>query len=323
MIKLHFSTFIERTLNGKRPLLARLPIRQFLTTPLILLPTLFSIPVAQADIAFSNRYEASFQDADWELISTDEHCQLKQQIPRFGHALINRQLGMPLQVELHPKQRIFLKPLCTVITKAAGWKKNDSGSELGNAVTQTTEQAIAEEPVSINVYQGLEKGLYTEFICVDAPGGANETVVALSPVNFLKSLPTYLECVSNIVQKEQKMANDALFAASKLEISFATDSSELTQTADNILYETANFFKEHPEYTSILITGHADSRGYKRNNSRLAAARAKTVKAYFIRQGIPAQQLTIKSFGSSKPADKADNEAAWRRNRRVAIRLIE
>jgi len=274
-----------------------------------------------ADPAFSKRYETSFLKAMWEFKKDEMGCQLKQEIPLFGTAIINRELSQPLQIELHPKQKHILRRFCTVSSAAPVWKRDETSTDLINLHLQSTEIAILEEPHSIQAYHGFEQGFFTEFTCLDSEGGANETVVAISPVNYINALPDYQNCVSELIIKEQQMTADALFAASKLEVSFTTNSTELTQTADNILNQTAMFFKEHSNYQKIIISGHADKRGDKRQNLRLAEARAKSVKAYFIRQGISAKKIKTKSYGSNRPEDKTNDEMGWRRNRRVVIKL--
>jgi len=274
-----------------------------------------------ADPAFSKRYETTFKKAMWEFKKDEMGCQLKQEIPLFGTAIINRELSRPLQIELHPKQKHILRRFCTVTSAAPSWRRDETSTDLIDLHLESTDLAILEEPASIVAYHGFEQGFYTEFTCLDSEGGANETIIAISPVNYINTLPDYQNCVSDLIIKEQQMATDSLFAASKLEISFTTNSTELTQTADNILNETAMFFKAHPNYKKIIISGHADKRGDKRLNLRLADARAKSVKAYFIRQGISAKQIKTKSYGSNRPEDKTDDEMGWRRNRRVVIKL--
>jgi len=78
----------------------------------------------------------------------------------------------------------------------------------------------------------------------------------------------------------------------------------------------------------IRIDGHTDSDPinkskdlWPRGNMMLAAHRAMSVRDYLISQGIPAERITIASFGPFKPVVSGNDKAAKAKNRRVEIML--
>ncbi len=81
-----------------------------------------------------------------------------------------------------------------------------------------------------------------------------------------------------------------------------------------------------PEVNWILrIDGHTDILPIRTaqfpSNWDLSTARALSVVKYLISQGIPAERLAATGFGQFHPLDPADNQDAYRRNRRIEMRL--
>ncbi|MBL4601393.1 MAG: OmpA family protein [Emcibacteraceae bacterium] len=75
----------------------------------------------------------------------------------------------------------------------------------------------------------------------------------------------------------------------------------------------------------LRIDGHTDVLPIRTaqfpSNWDLSTARALSVVKYLISQGIPAERLAAAGFGQFAPLDPADNQNAYRRNRRIEMRL--
>ncbi len=69
----------------------------------------------------------------------------------------------------------------------------------------------------------------------------------------------------------------------------------------------------------LLIEGHADERGSEEYNLALGDRRAQSVKDFLTSQGIPANQLTLISYGKERPVCTDETEACWQRNRRAHV----
>jgi outer membrane protein OmpA-like peptidoglycan-associated protein len=77
--------------------------------------------------------------------------------------------------------------------------------------------------------------------------------------------------------------------------------------------------KAHPEM-KLAIEGYTDNVGGAAKNQALSEKRAEAVKTYLVsNSGVPAERLTAKGFGSSKPAASNDTEAGRQKNRRVEL----
>jgi outer membrane protein OmpA-like peptidoglycan-associated protein len=100
---------------------------------------------------------------------------------------------------------------------------------------------------------------------------------------------------------------------------FVTDSAKLKITAYQQLNGVVEFAKTYSEPV-INVVGHTDSTGTVKHNEKLSLARAESVKAYLIKQGIAADRIITKGEAANSPI--ADNKTISGRakNRRVEIR---
>src|SRR5882672_1087410 len=77
----------------------------------------------------------------------------------------------------------------------------------------------------------------------------------------------------------------------------------------------------------LRVDGHTDVRGTTgtifRTNWDLSAARAISVVQYLVSLGVPAQRLVAAGFAEFQPLDTAPTEEAYKRNRRIELKLTE
>ena len=83
----------------------------------------------------------------------------------------------------------------------------------------------------------------------------------------------------------------------------------------------ASLIGGRPDLGVISIEGHTDSKGNDASNLRLSDARARSVLAFLVQQGLPAARLTAQGFGEARPIADNANEAGRARNRRVEFRF--
>src|SRR5246127_5360964 len=77
----------------------------------------------------------------------------------------------------------------------------------------------------------------------------------------------------------------------------------------------------------LRVDGHTDVRPINspvfKSNWDLSAARAISVVQYLVSLGVPPQRLVAAGFGKSQPLDAAATEDAYKRNRRIELKLTE
>ena len=75
----------------------------------------------------------------------------------------------------------------------------------------------------------------------------------------------------------------------------------------------------------LQVDGHTDRRPINTarfpSNWELSTARAISVARFLVTQGIPSDRVAATGFAEFQPLDPADNDDAWRRNRRIEIKL--
>ncbi|GIK98814.1 MAG: flagellar motor protein MotB [Alphaproteobacteria bacterium] len=98
---------------------------------------------------------------------------------------------------------------------------------------------------------------------------------------------------------------------------------QLARFADTLLEIAA---KIPPEIDWILrVDGHTDRRPIStaqfKSNWELSTARAISVVRFLESQGVPSRRLVAAGFGEYQPLDEGSGEEAWRRNRRIELKL--
>jgi peptidoglycan-associated lipoprotein len=100
-------------------------------------------------------------------------------------------------------------------------------------------------------------------------------------------------------------------------IPFDYDSYSLSADALRLCETNAQWIKSHPNVQQVQIEGHCDSRGSVEYNVNLGQKRASAVREQLARSGVDPNRMTTISYGKERPLDPSENEAAWRKNRRV------
>jgi len=118
--------------------------------------------------------------------------------------------------------------------------------------------------------------------------------------------------------------SEVLFDAGQADIAPA-GLPELDALADAILQLETEI---PPDINWVLrIDGHTDRRPISNarfpSNWELSAARAISVAQYLVSRGVPPARLVAAGFGEFAPLDPAENEEAYRRNRRIEFKLTE
>ncbi len=118
--------------------------------------------------------------------------------------------------------------------------------------------------------------------------------------------------------------SEVLFAPGQADIATA-GLPELDALADAILQLEQEI---PPDINWVLrIDGHTDIRPISNarfpSNWELSAARAISVAQYLVTRGVPPARLVAAGFGEFAPLDPAENDEAYRRNRRIEFKLTE
>ncbi len=101
-------------------------------------------------------------------------------------------------------------------------------------------------------------------------------------------------------------------------VNFDNDSAKLRPEAIAILDKAAETLKQWGDI-KVEVAGHTDSVNTDEYNLALSQRRAEAVREYLIGKGVPADRLTAKGYGESKPVADDDTPEGRFKNRRVEL----
>ncbi|MDH3597078.1 MAG: peptidoglycan -binding protein [Rhodospirillales bacterium] len=117
------------------------------------------------------------------------------------------------------------------------------------------------------------------------------------------------------------------------EVLFGSGSAELGEAGRQQLAQLARTLRQisarFPEKIDwiLRVDGHTDRRPINTyefaSNWELSTARAISVVKYLVVHGIPARRLAATGFGEFQPIDDGEDEIAFRRNRRIELKLTQ
>ncbi|MDD2899280.1 MAG: peptidoglycan-associated lipoprotein Pal [Desulfuromonadaceae bacterium] len=162
------------------------------------------------------------------------------------------------------------------------------------------DEGIAPAPVSRQVEQPQPN------TTAATPPAAQITAQTTIAPSVTKSLPA---------ETDQNMSSSKRLQSALDKIYFNFDSAELSVSARSSLSHNANLLMKQPTAT-IRIEGNCDERGSAEYNLALGERRAKAAKQYLVTLGVESARLSVVSYGNEKPDVRANDEAAWAKNRR-------
>jgi len=103
------------------------------------------------------------------------------------------------------------------------------------------------------------------------------------------------------------------------QVFFDEDQTNLRSGAVSNLETVAEAIKNSNAVRMVHVAGHTDDTGNTKYNESLSHARATSVSAYLAARGIAVDQISVKSFGATKPIATNRTAAGRQLNRRVDV----
>ena len=121
---------------------------------------------------------------------------------------------------------------------------------------------------------------------------------------------------------EGGMAHDSMgkMISALMRVNFEYDQYVLTADARETLKNNAIYL--NAKGVRVQIEGHCDERGSDEYNLALGENRALTIKKFLVSLGVPAERLSIISYGEEIPLVMANTEEAWAQNRRAEFKEL-
>lgn len=165
--------------------------------------------------------------------------------------------------------------------------------------------------------------LFSLFLALTLTGCAKNGVDQSDEVKAPAQQETKAD-TSGVTTTEQKPAAAAPAPAEAVAAPVATfdkkiffdyDRFDLKPESIEVLNELIAYLKTNPDL-QVKIEGNCDDRGTTEYNLALGERRAKSAQDFIVTQGIDPERVSTISYGKEKPADPAQNEEAWAKNRR-------
>jgi outer membrane protein OmpA-like peptidoglycan-associated protein len=131
-------------------------------------------------------------------------------------------------------------------------------------------------------------------------------------------------------EREPIIIGDEFLFGPRASFYFAAGNAAVSATDQGIVRDFAREYREQTERWGrlfVLVEGHADQTGSEPFNQQLSIRRAQSIADLLEREGIPRDQLEVRSYGSTRPMvvmpkdpSPQDRTEVHSRNRRVDIR---
>ncbi len=141
------------------------------------------------------------------------------------------------------------------------------------------------------------------------------------------SCPIEMEIINGIGDEDGcpdqgliEMINDRVVLEERVLFDF--ERARVKHAAQPVIAAIAELVRQHPEWDSMRIEGHADIRGDAEYNRRLSERRARNVMRALVREGVNAARIDSVGYGAAHPRDQGQTEEAHQRNRRVEFVVL-
>jgi outer membrane protein OmpA-like peptidoglycan-associated protein len=105
-------------------------------------------------------------------------------------------------------------------------------------------------------------------------------------------------------------------------VNFELGKAVLLPISREILEDVARSLVTNPA-VRVEVAGHTDSTGSRAVNERLSLARAESVKAFLIENGVAADRMEVRGYASTQPVASNKTVSGRAQNRRVELRRID
>jgi outer membrane protein OmpA-like peptidoglycan-associated protein len=124
-----------------------------------------------------------------------------------------------------------------------------------------------------------------------------------------------------VMLQQEEVWRDALREAFNVEVYFHTGEATLDPNVANRVARLGEILREFDDF-SIVIEGHADSRGEAAYNEQLSAERAESVRDALLRAGLSVDRITTTSAGESQSTAMDGDLDAMALERRVDLNIV-
>ena len=202
-------------------------------------------------------------------------------------------------------------------------QNNGSNTNIGIArandiKARLTKMGVSTDQLQVDSEILREDVVHSDTLCRGAfftfypKGSGMSNVKARSATSYLAGAATAVTAGKKLIGKD-------------MTIYFRTNKDELRLSSrEKQDMKDIKAFMDATPTARLNVSGHTDSRGDDAYNKKLSQGRADfAAKELSRRYGIPMSKINVVGYGEERPVDRGNNEEAWKKNRRVEVRLTE
>ncbi len=192
-------------------------------------------------------------------------------------------------------------------SRVSGPSKKDGQCEIKIAGGTTPYEVLWDNKEKGTIAKKLGHGLHS-FTITDAKGCTLNDEIEIKKEKLIPNLDVAKVQVGQILRINK--------------LSFAADSSYISETSYEALDEVYDFLNENPTIY-IEIAGHTNGVPPHEYCDNLSTSRANNVAKYLLTKGIEATRVKAKGYGKRKPIASNDTNSGRKKNQRVEIKILE
>ena len=265
------------------------------------------LPVLAVSGAGNGRYQATLAETIWAIQTDKDQCVLSHTVPKLGIAQFIQSSAKPLTFRLTIPQESRLDKQVQWRVMPLPWNHDLEPQELGQQQLTKENSTLELSPkASLHLYQELEKGLSAEFVFSNGPEDLTAITVGLSAVRFHGQMKAFRTCVAGLIKLADKGEKRTGKVVAEFKIPFSANSYELGDAARTILGDRARDYRVSKSRSRIIITGYTDSKESPNAGASLAQRRAREIKGYLVRRGLPADLMEVRQSDKRSAVDAAN-----------------
>ncbi len=283
----------------------------------LLLVSIVSMPAH----AKTRVYEAPIRSATWNFDSkAGSQCSITHEIPYYGKAAFTRNAGKTQDVNFIitvERNKPANAGVATIKSNAPAWRSDLSPRELGKTkVSPGVAPIMVQNDDAWRLLTELERGMSPAFYYDGWISGEDQVIVSLLPVHFKSVFKKFVDCIAGLpVYGAEDVANSFVY--------FHPGKATFTKEAGSRLKVISAYLQESDKPHSVMVQGHADSRGSYSYNDWLSRKRAEAVKQYLVHAGVDKAKIKVRNYGERKPVSSNNSDVGRLKNRRVVIKVSQ
>lgn len=245
------------------------------------------------------------------MLSSPIQCEMLHSITHYGNVRFVYSSGGELAFQLHSLEASPVESVASLYSIVPFWRDLEEKELAQLTISKGNMPVYVGGNLAKRMLYELQAGRHPTFHYKDWAGFEDDVYVSVSSANFHKKLDDFKLCISNALPYGSDKVRDTA-------VYFANNRHSLSKEQRKRLTEII-LFSNIDKSIHIQLNGHADGRGLRRYNKRLSAKRTAAVEKYLVAQGVPAEQISRRAHGESRPKASNRSERGRGNNRRVDV----